>query len=198
MKAFFNYLSWIFFARPLKQQLRTRSLQSLRVYIKAVSGARKGSMMAVAGIMGLSSITVGFFLLIGGLLWLANLNPAAYPWIMVGVGALLTTAGIAGFIFAFRQKLWVDLSRINDLTQAAIEKFPANERQTNPAVTAAWSLATNARIREHSKLERERESLAAAMENPYVAAHGAGPSYVAEPAATVRPTPRMEPMFQPV
>lgn len=148
MKAFFSYLSWLFIARPLKQQLRTRSLQSLRLYVKAVSGARKGSMLAVAGIMGLSSITVGFFLLIGGLLWLANLNPAAYPWIMVGVGALLTIAGIAGFIFAFRQKLWVELSRINDLTEAATEKFPVNERQTNPAVTAAWTLAANARIRE--------------------------------------------------
>lgn len=173
MKAFYNYLTWLFIARPLKQQLRTRSLQSLRLYVKAVSGARKGSMLAVAGIIGLASITVGFFMLVGGLLWLANLNPAAYPWIMVGVGALLTIAGIAGFIFAFREKLWIELSRINELTQAAVEKFPADDRQTNPAVTAAWNLATQARIHEHSRLERVREELAVS-----------------------RPAPRMEPMFQ--
>ncbi len=188
MKAFFSYLTWLFLARPVKQQLRTRSLQSLRLYVNAIAGARKASMFGVLGVIGLASITFGFFMLIGGLLWLANLNPAAYPWIMVGVGALLTVAGIAGYIFAFREKLWVDLARINEFTQTAVAKFPADERPTNPAVTAAWLLATNARIREHSRLELERERIAATVANPN--------PYVAS-SVSMRPTPRFETNFQP-
>ncbi len=183
MKAFFSYLSWLFFARPLKRQLRTRSLQALGLYVQLVKGTRKASMLGVAAIIGLSSITVGFFLLVGGLLWLANLNPAAYPWIMVAVGALLTIAGVAGSIFAFRERLWIDLSRINDLTRTAIEKFPADERKANPAVTAAWDVATEAMIREHSKMDIEIERIAAKV----------------EPVTTIRtarPAPRMEPAFQ--
>ncbi len=167
MKEFVSYISWLFFARPLKQALRTKTLQSLRIYVKLVGGVRKGSMMAVLGIVGLSAITVGFFLLVGGLLWLANLNPAAYPWIMVGVGALLTIAGIAGYIFAFRQKLWVEMSRVHEFTQAAIEKYPADERPANPAVTAVWALAAEARIREHSRLENQM-SLNSTVESPFV------------------------------
>lgn len=189
MKAFINYLSWLFFARPIKQQLRTRSLQSLRVYIKAVSGARKISMFAVLGIIGLSSITVGFFLLIGGLLWLANLNPVAYPWIMVGVGALLTLAGLAGYFFAFRQKLWVEMSRIHEFTQSAVEKFPANERPANPAVTAMWAMAAEARIREHSRLEQQVAAASAAPLNPVVE------TPVVETPAYTRPARQYEPSF---
>lgn len=176
MKAFFSYISWLLFARPVKQQLRTRSLQSLRLYVKAVSGARKASMFAVLGVMGLASIAFGFFLLIGGLLWLANLNPAAYPWIMVGVGALLTLAGIAGYVFAFRQKLWIELSRINDFTEAAVKNFPVDERPENPALTAMWAMAADARLRETSA------NLNPAVESPYVA----------EPTRA-RPAPQFEP-----
>lgn len=153
MKAFFNYLYWLFIGRPVKQKLRTGALYSLRMYINTISGARKASMFAVLGIMGLASIAVGFFLLVGGLLWFANLNPQAYPWIMVIVGGLLTLAGIVGYIYAFRQKLWVEMSRINEFTAQALVKLPANERPANPAVTGMWSLAAEARIREHSRLE---------------------------------------------
>lgn len=197
MKAFFSYLSWLFFARPMKQKLRTKSLQALRVYVKAVSGARKASMFAVLGIVGLSSITVGFFLLIGGLLWLANLNPAAYPWIMVGVGALLTIAGIAGYILAFRQKLWVEMSRIHEFTQAAVEKFPVDERPANPAVTAMWAMAAEARIREHSRFEAQ--AAAAASFNP-ASVPNSNPvveTPLADQTANVRPATRFEPSLQP-
>lgn len=198
MKAFISYLTWLFFARPVKQKLRTKALQSLRLYVKAVSGARKVSMLAVLGVMGLSSITVGFFLLVGGLLWLANLNPAAYPWIMVGVGAVLAVAGIAGYIFAFRQKLWIELSQINEFTQAAIEKFPATERPTNPAVNTMWEMATDARIREHSRLENEVRSEPVVSATP--ATMNLNPTVEtpwASESTYVRPAPRVEPSLQP-
>lgn len=153
MKAFFNYLYWLFFARPAKQKLRTGALHSLRLYVNAVSGARKVSMYGVFGIMGLSSITIGFFMLIGGLLWFANLNPIAYPWIMVVTGALLTLAGIIGYLYAFRQKLWVEMSQINEFTNKALATLPVTERPENPAVNGLWTLATEMRLREMNRIE---------------------------------------------
>lgn len=171
MKAFFNYISWLFLGRPVKQKLRTGALQSLKLYIKFVGGARKASMMAVLGIIGLASITIGFFMLIGGLLWFANLNPEAYPWIMVIAGALFTLIGVIGFAFAFREKLWVDLSHINDLTAAALAKLPDEERPDNPAVVKAWELATAARRKENLRIEQElqAQSLKTAREEAVVA-----------------------------
>lgn len=158
MKEFFSYLSWLFIARPAKRKLREKALQSLRLYVKVVGGVRKGSMFAVAGIVAISAITLGFFLLIGGLLWLANLNPAAYPWIMVGVGTLLTIAGITGFIFAFREKIWVEMSQINELTAATLANFRVDERQANPAVTAMWAMAAEAMNREHPRSESSQSN----------------------------------------
>ena len=192
MKEFFSYLNWLFFGRPVKQALRTKTLQSLRIYVKLVGGVRKASMMAVLGVMGLSAITVGFFMLIGGLLWLANLNPEAYPWIMVGVGAILTIAGVAGYIFAFRQKLWVEMSRVHEFTQAAVAKYPVTERPGNPAVTAMWAMAAEARIREHSRLENQVNqvgSISPTVENPLTGARV---------VTTPTPVREIEPTLQPV
>lgn len=155
MKAFFSYLSWLFLGRPIKQKLRAGALYSLRFYITAVSSVRMVSMLAVLGIIGLASIAVGFFLLIGGLLWFAHLNPIAYPWIMVVVGALLTLGGIGGYLFAFREKFWVELSRINEFTNMALTRLPADERLANPAVTGLWTMASQARLREHTRMESE-------------------------------------------
>lgn len=206
MKAFFDYITWLFFARPAKQKLRTKALQSLRLYVKVVGGVRKGSMFAVLGIMGLSAITVGFFMLIGGLLWLANLHPDAYPWIMVGVGALLTIAGIAGFIFAFREKLWVDMSQVNELTAATLANFPVDERPSNPAVTALWAMAAEARIREHSRMEQQAQAAASTQAAPHAYSNAAASLYPtvetplspnASYAADAQPASRINPTLQP-
>lgn len=169
--------------------MRKGALQTLKIYVKAVSGARKASMMAVVGIVALSSVAIGFFMLIGGLLWLANLNPQAYPWIMVGVGALLTFAGVTGFILAFRQKMWVEMSRIHELTQAALTKFPVDDRLTNPAVSAMWAMAAEARI---------RETTPAPSGNPEAPTPRLDETSFTESPVHARPAPIIEPTMQPI
>ncbi len=114
-----------FLVKPiLAEEVRLKGLQAVKVYLKTVGVVRVGAMGSVGGIAAVALLVCGFVLFVGGLLAVLGVSGEALAWTSLVIGALLTTAAVVGFIWAFKESRWLEYSKSYDLMNALVDPVP--------------------------------------------------------------------------
>jgi hypothetical protein len=108
----------------LAEEVRLKGLQAVKAYLKTVGIVRLGSMGAVGGIAALALLVCGFVLFVGGLLAVLGVSGAALAWTSLIIGAILTTAAVVGFLWAFKESRWLEYSKSYELMNAVVDPVP--------------------------------------------------------------------------
>ena len=103
----------------LKKRVRMGALKAARTYILAVQFLRLGAMALFATMVGAAILVAGIVLLVGGILWLLPIRADAYPYILIGVGLLLTIGPAVIVAMVFKESRWLEVSRSYQLMELA-------------------------------------------------------------------------------
>jgi hypothetical protein len=124
MNKYLQYAISLLVKPILAEEIRLKGLQALKVYLKTVGAVRIGAMGAVGGIAALALLVCGFVLFVGGLLAVLGVSGEALAWTSLVIGAILTTAAVVGFLWAFKESRWLEYSKSYELMNAVVDPVP--------------------------------------------------------------------------
>lgn len=99
--------------------LRKVKAKGIRVYLQVLQAVRRSAMVAIAALIILQLIGVGFAIMVAAGMFLLPLEFVQKMWILFGIGSVMFFVPVIALCYLLSQKLWYKASgaeqMVNDL-----------------------------------------------------------------------------------
>lgn len=109
------------FNKTKRTVIRKSKVEALKVYLKALQGARLGLGMVLLITLSVQLFSVGLIVLIAAAFYLSPLDMETKAWIAFGLGSALFLIPLTIFIFALSQQVWYRWSGAERMVQDVLQ-----------------------------------------------------------------------------
>jgi len=120
-----RYLLFFFFGAFLenaeRRAVRRIKAKGVSTYIKVVQGVRLSAVGIVSFLVLLQTLTLGFVILCGALLWMAPWDQQIKIYAAIGLGAILFFAPLTLLMIGLSQRIWYRTSGAKNMVDDFLE-----------------------------------------------------------------------------